>query len=96
MALLFQEMRRAGPPQELEREIGNPIWWGPNLAELPHDILIVGDKSKNVIANLRYLKCCTELKLPPAPEGRASSKPRQASSAKEQGPAFQLPRGALE
>ena len=38
----FQEMRRAGPPQELEREIGNPIRWGPNLAKLPHEIVILG------------------------------------------------------
>ena len=91
----FQEMRRAGPPQELEREIGNPIRWEPNLAELPHDILVLGD-TREVIANLRYLKCLPGRKQPPAPEERAKSKPRQAPSAKEQGPAFQLPRGALE
>jgi hypothetical protein len=91
----FQEMRRAGPPQELEREIGNPIRWGPNLAELPHDIVILGD-NREVVANLRYLKCLPRRKQSPAPEEGASSKPRAAPSAKEQGPAFQLPRGALE
>jgi hypothetical protein len=91
----FQEMRRAGPPQELEREIGNPIRWGPNLAELPHDIVILGD-NREVVANLRYLKCLPRRKQSPASEEGASSKPRAAPSAKEQGPAFQLPRSALE
>jgi len=91
----FQEMRRAGPPEELERQIGNPIRWGPNLAELPHDIVILGD-NREVIANLRYLKCLPRRKQSPARDEGASSKPREAPSAKEQGPALQLPRGALE
>jgi hypothetical protein len=91
----FQEMRRAGPPQELEREIGNPIQWGPNLANLPHDIVILGD-NREVVANLRYLKCLPSRKQSRAPGERASSKPPEAPSAKEQGPAFHLPRGAFE
>ena len=82
-------MRRAGPPQELEREIGNPIQWGPNLANLPHDIVILGDYREGV-ANLRYLKCLPSRKQSRAPGERASSKPPEAPSAKEQGPAFHL------
>jgi hypothetical protein len=92
----FQEMRRAGPPQELERETGNPIQWEPNLASLPRNILIIGD-DKAVVANLGYLKCLPGRRAPSARNDRA--KPRASeppAAAKGQGPAFPVPQGAME
>jgi len=92
----FQEMRRAGPPQELERETGNPIQWEPNLASLARNILVIGD-DKGVIANLGYLKCLPGRKAPTARNDRA--KPRageRPAAAKGQAPAFPVPQGAME
>jgi hypothetical protein len=92
----FQEMRRAGPAQELEREIGNPIQWEANLASLPRNILIVGD-DKAVIANLGYLKCLPGRKAPSARNDRA--KPRAGErppAAKGPAPAFPVPQGAMK
>ena len=86
----FQEMRRAGPPQELEREIGNPIRWGPNLAELPHDIVIVGD-NREVIANLRYLKCLPQPKAIAGPRRRREFEAQRGTIGEGARPCFSAP-----
>jgi hypothetical protein len=92
----FQEMRRAGPAQELEREIGNPIQWEPNLASLPRNILIVGD-DKGVIANLGYLKCLPGRKVPSARNDRAKPPAgERPPAAKGPAPAFPMPQGAMK
>jgi len=88
-------MRRAGPAQELERETGNPIQLEPNLADLPRNILIIGD-DKAVIANLGYLKCLPGRKAPSARNDRAKPQAGGRPAAKGQAPAFPVPQGAME
>jgi hypothetical protein len=91
----FQEMRRAGPPQDLEREMGNAIQWEANLASLPHQISILGDDNE-IIAKLRYVKCLPRKKAPPARPSTTSRPGEVAPATREQAPAFPVPQGAMK
>jgi hypothetical protein len=89
----FQEMRRAGPAHELEREVGNPIEWAPNLASLPAEIRLLGEDNE-VLASLRYSKCVSRKKVAPPRAERAA--PQERPTGKAKAPALPMPRGALE
>jgi hypothetical protein len=93
----FQELRRAGPPQDLERELGNAIEWKSNLAELPRNMLILGSEKAEVIARLQFVKCLAIPKARPPREERVkapSAKP--PSTSRQERPALPIPRGTLE
>ena len=64
----FEELRRAGPPEDLERELRRTIAWAPDLTGLPRNILIVGDDGTEVIARLRFMRCLASGKPRPAQE----------------------------
>jgi hypothetical protein len=91
----FQEMHRAGPPDELERELGNAIQWQPNLAGLPRVMVLIGDEQSEVIAKLRFAKCGPKPKRAAAPQP-LKAKPSEAPEQREQRPPAPVPRGAIE
>src|SRR5215208_5320223 len=62
----FEEMRRGGPPQQLEEESGSRIMWDKHLGALPRTILIVGDERSEPIARLRFVACTNVPKVAPA------------------------------
>ena len=93
----FHEMRRAGPPQELEKEFGAAIQWEGDLAGLPHEILLIGDDGTEVVARLRFVKCVARPKARPTREPTARSRPAEASpAAKPKPPPVAVPRGAIQ
>ena len=91
----FQQLRRGGPPQDLERELGNPIQWEPNLATLPREVLIVGEERAEVIAKLRFVKCSAAPAPPVRRPVKSKAKPRDAPAAPSK-PVGPLPRGAID
>ena len=70
----FDEMRRGGPPQQLEEESGSRIRWDKHLGALPRTILIVGDDRPEPIARLRFVACTNIPKV--APAGDRAVRPR--------------------
>ncbi len=92
----FEQMRRAGPPQDLERETGNAIEWTPDLNSLPRDILIAGDHGE-VIAKLRFIRCAPRARATPAGGGRATQRRTDTPApVNQKPPAINLPKGAIE
>ncbi|HEX2727849.1 MAG TPA: hypothetical protein VHN20_18645 [Beijerinckiaceae bacterium] len=93
----FQEMRRAGPPQEVEREFGAAIAWEASLAGLPNEILLLEDDGADVVARLRFVKCLAPPKPRPTRERAAPARPSEApAAAKPKPPAVPVPRGAIQ
>jgi hypothetical protein len=87
----FQEMRRAGPPQQLEEETGGKIEWEKGLRALPGIILIVSEDGPEVIARLQFIGCATARNRPT----RAKA-PKPSTNLEEQAPPRALPRGAIQ
>jgi hypothetical protein len=82
----FAAMRRAGPPQQLEEESGQPIEWDAKLADLPKYIQILSDHGSEVVARLQFTEC-----------GRAPKSARRRDlPAKAQLPNPPSPRSASE
>jgi hypothetical protein len=93
----FEKMRRAGPPQELEKEFGTAIKWGANLASLPREILLVANDGAEVVAKLRFVKCLPPPKARPARVQPAKPRPTEAPpTAKQRLPAAPVPQGAIQ
>jgi hypothetical protein len=92
----FHEMRRAGPPYEVEQQFGAAIQWESELAGLPHEILLVGDDGADVVARLRFVKCVARPKPRPARERAAPSRPTEAPAAAQQRPPIAVPQGAIQ
>jgi hypothetical protein len=90
----FHELRRAGPPGDLERELGNAIQWEPNLATLPRELMIVGDEQAELVAKLRFVKCSAAPNARPARQsGKPNANGARTPAAK---PSESVPRGTLE
>jgi hypothetical protein len=87
----FQEMRRAGPPQQLEEETGGKIEWETGLRALPGIILIVSDDGPEVIARLQFIGCATARNRP-----MRAKAPKPSTKPEEQAPPRALPRGAIQ
>jgi hypothetical protein len=85
----FLELRRAGPPRELEKETGSRIEWQAGLGTLPETIHILHDDGE-VIARLQSIGCES-----PEQTTRVKTPPRAPKPA-ERSPPENLPRGAIQ
>ena len=93
----FGEMRRGGPPQQLEEESGSRIMWDKNLGALPRTILIVGDDRSEPIARLRFVACTNVPKVAPAGDRAVRTRgPNAGAKPPEQAPTRALPQGAIQ
>ncbi len=93
----FEEMRRGGPPQQLEEESGSRIMWDKHLGPLPRTILIVGDDRSEPIARLRFVACTNLPKLAPAGDRAVRTRgPNARAKPPEQAPTRALPHGAIQ
>jgi hypothetical protein len=93
----FEEMRRGGPPQQLEEESGSRIMWDKNLGALPRTILIVGDDRSEPIARLRFVACTNVPKVAPAGDRAVRTRgPNAGAKPPEQAPTRALPQGAIQ
>ena len=90
----FEEMRRAGPSQELEQEFGAAIQWEAGLATLPHEILLIADDGADVVARLRFVKCLPPPKARAPRERPARSRPAEAPAPAK--PPAVVPQGAIQ
>jgi hypothetical protein len=88
----FHELRRSGPPDDLERDYGNAIQWERTLSTVPQELLILAEEQGEVVAKLRFLKCSA----PPNPRGRETKPKPRASPRALENPIERLPRGTLE
>jgi hypothetical protein len=93
----FEAMRRAGPPQQLEEESGQPIEWDAKLAGLPKTILILSDQGSEVVARLQFTECGKAPKparrrdLPAKAQLPNPPSPRSASESPHR-----IPQGAIQ
>jgi hypothetical protein len=92
----FQELRRGGPPQDLERELGNRIVWEADLSTLPHNLLIVGEERGEVIAKLRFVKCAPSPKVPPRQQQPVRPRAKEKPAPAPQQPVGPIPQGAID
>lgn len=93
----FEEMRRGGPPQQLEEESGSRIMWDKHLGVLPRTILIVGDERSEPIARLRFVACTNVPKVAPAGDRAVRTRgPNAGAKPPEQAPTRALPHGAIQ
>jgi hypothetical protein len=90
----FQELRRSGPPGDLERDLGNAIQWDQTLGTLPRELLIVGEEPGEVVAKLQFVKCSAPAN-PPVPQAKRKPSTPQKPGAPGK-PTAPLPRGTLE
>jgi hypothetical protein len=91
----FAEMRRAGPPHELEQQFGAAIQWDASLS-LPRQFLVVDDDASAVVARLRFVKCLPPPKARPARQQPARPRPAEPPPAPaELPPGISLPEGAI-
>ena len=92
----FGEMRRGGPPQQLEEESGSRVRWDKNLGALPRTILIIGDDRSEPIARLRFVACTNIPKVAPAGDRAVRPRGPNAGAKPPQAPTRALPKGALQ
>jgi hypothetical protein len=92
----FEEMRRGGPPQQLEEESGSRVMWDKNLGALPRTILIVGEDQSEPVARLRFVACTNLPKVAPAKDRAGTPGPNARAKPPEQAPTRPLPQGAIQ
>jgi hypothetical protein len=93
----FDELRRGGPPGQLEQESGAAIRWSDGLAGLPATLTVVAEEGPEVIARLRFERCAARAERPrerPRPAPRQAPTPDPAP--KRDTPPTALPRGAIQ
>jgi hypothetical protein len=91
----FDEMRRGGPPRQLEEETGSPIRWSSDLAGLPLTLKIIAEDGPQVVARLGFEGCGSRLANPRQRSGPAR-KPDHSSSPKRDSAPVALPQGAIQ
>jgi hypothetical protein len=91
----FDEMRRGGPPKQLEEETGSPIRWSSDLAGLPLTLNLIAEDGPQVVARLRFEGCGSRLANPPE-RSRPARKPDPSSVPKRDSAPTALPQGAIE
>lgn len=93
----FDQMRRAGPPDDLERETGRTIQWEPSITSLPDTIQVVSDDGPEVVARLRFVQCEKGSERQ-AEKGRAKKPAVKRPAAEEpidRSPQHPIPQGAI-
>jgi hypothetical protein len=89
----FDNMRRGGPPQQLEAANHTTIAWQPVPDELPRAIRVVADDGTLVLGPITFVECGDAPTVMAAPAPRKPRKP--AASTGEARPSVALPQGAI-
>jgi hypothetical protein len=91
----FDKMHRAGPPSQLEEEIGSAIRRSSNLAGLSLNFDVVSEDGPEVVARLRF-EGCGSVRLRPTERNRPARKPEPTdASPRERAPGV-VPQGAIQ
>ena len=91
----FDEMRRGGPPKQLEDETGSPIRWSTDLAGLPVTLNVMAEDGPQVVARLRFEGCGSRL-AKSRERGPRARKTDPSSAPKRDSAPTALPQGAIQ